>query len=381
MNTDSERPELHESSRIFSSNNSWQFVQFVSTGRGVNRKDTKSAETEKRKAPPALSVPLWVTNPESNHGWTRMDTDLERHELHESSRIFSSNSCQFVQFVSTFRPPDSTIPRFHGSTIPRFNNSRAFSLLEMMVAVTLMLIIIAALLAVFYQTQRAFRLSVTQVDVLETGRAQMEAFVSELPEIVPSYQGGQLNLYAATMYPFLIQPRSGIPNASARTNVLQDIFFLRQHNDSWIGTGYFVVSPSTEAIGTLYRFEESVPWYDVPKLFGDFQNAIKFFPTNSHRVMDRVVNLKLTPYGQFGTNLIGYVEADYSFTNSFTNAVVPAYLDLELGILEPRAYEKYKALAEIKIQNPTDTRASQYLANHVEKVHLFRQRVPILTGQ
>jgi len=250
-----------------------------------------------------------------------------------------------------------------------------------MVAVTLMLIIIAALLAVFYQTQRAFRLSVTQVDVLETGRAQMEAFVSELPEIVPSYQGGQLNLYAATMYPFLIQPRSGIPNASARANVLQDIFFLRQHNDSWIGTGYFVVSPSTEAIGTLYRFEESVPWYDVPKLFGDFQNAIKFFPTNSHRVMDRVVNLKLTPYGQFGTNLIGYVEADYSFTNSFTNAVVPAYLDLELGILEPRAYEKYKALAEIKIQNPTDTRASQYLRNHVEKVHLFRQRVPILTGQ
>src|SRR3954451_11533192 len=74
----------------------------------------------------------------------------------------------------------------------------AFSLLEMMVAVTLMLIIIAALLAVFYQTQRAFRLSVTQVDVLETGRAQMEAFVSELPEIVPSYRSGQVNLFAAT---------------------------------------------------------------------------------------------------------------------------------------------------------------------------------------
>src|SRR5262249_44712767 len=49
-----------------------------------------------------------------------------------------------------------------------------FSLLEMMVAVTLLLVIIAALLTMFYQTQRAFRLSATQVDVLEAGRAAME---------------------------------------------------------------------------------------------------------------------------------------------------------------------------------------------------------------
>src|SRR6185369_6389044 len=139
----------------------------------------------------------------------------------------------------------------------------------------------------------------------------MEAFVSELPEIVPSYRPGQVNLYAATMFPFLIQPRLTIANAAPRTNVIQDIFFLRQHNDEWIGTGYFVVSPSTEAVGTLYRFEERVPWYDVTNLFASFQNAINTFPTNSHRVMDRVINLKLTPYGQFGTNLIGYVEPDY----------------------------------------------------------------------
>jgi len=109
----------------------------------------------------------------------------------------------------------------------------------MMVAVTLMLIIIAALLSVFYQTQRAFRLSVTQVDVLETGRAQMEAFVSELPEIAPSNQSGQTNLYAVTMFPFLIQPRLTIANAAPRTNVIQDFFFLRKHNDEWIGTGYY----------------------------------------------------------------------------------------------------------------------------------------------
>jgi hypothetical protein len=272
----------------------------------------------------------------------------------------------------------------------------------MMVAVTLMLVIIAALLAVFYQTQRAFRLSATQVDVLENGRAQMESFVAELPEIAPCYQNGQLNLYAATMFPFLIQPRTTIANADRRTNVIQDVFFLRQNNDQWIGTGYFVVSPYGDAVGTLYRFEQRVGPADVFRLFGSFQDAIKFFPTNTaRRVIDRVINLKLTPYGYQMTNgtiiANGYnsllmtnfinqvgiplVDMDYSFTNSFTNYVVPAYLDLELGILEPRAYEKYKALAEIKTQIPTDTRASQYLVNHVEKVHLFRQRIPIRTGQ
>jgi prepilin-type N-terminal cleavage/methylation domain-containing protein len=309
--------------------------------------------------------------------WTRMNTDSERHELHGFSRIFPPNSCQFVQFVSTLPLPFSTVQR---------RRSYGFSLLEMMVAVTLMLIIIAALLAVFYQTQRAFRLSVTQVDVLETGRTQMEAFGSELPEIVPSYQNGQVNLYAATMFPFLIQPRSGIPNAAPRTNVIQDIYFLRQHNDDWIGTGYFVVSPlvppSTEAIGTLYRFELVVTNASyVYTLFRSFQLAIASFPTNSHRVMDRVVNLKLTPYDNNGLVMTNLIDSrDYSFTSSFTNAVVPAYLDLELGILEPRAYEKYKALAEIKV-NPADPRAFQYLSNHVEKVHLFRQRIPIHTGQ
>src|SRR5205809_3599958 len=50
-----------------------------------------------------------------------------------------------------------------GMFIEQIRNIRAFSLLEMMVAVTLLLIIISALLAMFYQTQRALRLSKSQV--------------------------------------------------------------------------------------------------------------------------------------------------------------------------------------------------------------------------
>ena len=261
----------------------------------------------------------------------------------------------------------------------------AFSLIEMMVAVTLLLIIIAALLAVFYQTQRAFRLSATQVDVLEGGRAAMELLTAELPEITPSGRNGQINLYAETAFPFLVQPRQ-FP-AAPRVNVIQDIFFLRQHNDDWIGTGYFVstwpLTNSSDPIGTLYRFEETVNSANIsqmPQLFTDFTNAVAQFPppsTNSHRVMDRVMNFKLTASDARGSNFVGL---NYTFPDT-NNMALPVYLDLELGVLEPRAFEKYKSLADLKSLIPADTRAFQYLSNHVEKVHLFHQRIPIRTAQ
>lgn len=267
----------------------------------------------------------------------------------------------------------------------RAPRTSAFSLIEMMVAVTLLLIIIAALLAVFYQTQRAFRLTATQVDVLESGRAAMELLTGELPEISASGRDGQVNVYAQTAFPALIQPRPA-PSAP-RVNLIQDFFFLRQNNDDWIGTGYFVLPFSTEPIGTLYRFELSVTNVtDNSQIYWLFTNFLAATqqnppPANSHRVIDQVVDLRISPYnaqGQFWTN---YVDSKYSFTNSFTNSALPAYLDLELGILEPRAFERYKALADPLVKGTDPTRAFQYLSNHVEKVHLFHQRIPIRTGQ
>src|SRR5438477_7535002 len=98
--------------------------------------------------------------------------------------------------------------------------ARAFSLLEMMVAVTLLLVIISALLTMFYQTQRAVRLSKAQVDVLEGGLATMEIIPAELSELAPSHQPGLLNLYAETNpIPFLIQ--SSPISTATRANILQ----------------------------------------------------------------------------------------------------------------------------------------------------------------
>src|SRR4051795_11500139 len=65
----------------------------------------------------------------------------------------------------------------------RAGQAGAFSLVEVMVAVGLLAFIIVGLLAMFYQTQRAFRSSATQTDVLEAGRAAMQIIRQDLQAI------------------------------------------------------------------------------------------------------------------------------------------------------------------------------------------------------
>src|SRR3954471_19290395 len=72
--------------------------------------------------------------------------------------------------------------------------SRGFSLIEVMVAVAILAVIIVGLLAMFYQTQRAFRTGLTQVDVLENGRAAMEMSGSDLRDVTASPDNPTLNV-------------------------------------------------------------------------------------------------------------------------------------------------------------------------------------------
>jgi hypothetical protein len=55
----------------------------------------------------------------------------------------------------------------------------------------------------------------------------------------------------------------------------------------------------------------------------------------------------------------------------FSNAV-PAYLELEVGFLEPHLLDRLRGIGN---GNPAAQYA--YLSNHVANVHLFRRRIPI----
>ena len=58
----------------------------------------------------------------------------------------------------------------------------AFSLVELLLAVSLMSVIVFGLYSMFNETQKALRSNVRQVDVLEAGRAAIELLVSDLEQ-------------------------------------------------------------------------------------------------------------------------------------------------------------------------------------------------------
>src|SRR5216684_7047424 len=68
-----------------------------------------------------------------------------------------------------------------------------FTLIELLVAVTLMSFIVLGLLAMLTTTQRAFRGSLNQTDVEESGRIATEMIVRELQQMTPSQAPGTTN--------------------------------------------------------------------------------------------------------------------------------------------------------------------------------------------
>jgi prepilin-type N-terminal cleavage/methylation domain-containing protein len=77
----------------------------------------------------------------------------------------------------------------------------AFSLIEILVTVTLLSVIVLGLMVMFNQTQLAFRSSMTQTDVLESGRAVMDLLARELEQLVPANLDHATNFYARYIPP------------------------------------------------------------------------------------------------------------------------------------------------------------------------------------
>lgn len=263
-----------------------------------------------------------------------------------------------------------------------------------MVVMGLLTVIIIGLMAMFNQTQKAFRAGMAQTDQLEAGRMFTGLLLQDLQQITPSYQTNGLNFYSRIpQYGTLKQvlPASSLP----RTNVLSDVFFLSRMNQTWNGIGYFVrtnsdygVAAKMDLVGTLYRFETNVPISQfqgngrVPYL--TFINATNRF--NISKVLDGVVEFRVHCYDTngyllTGTNIINnnaFLNISNSFniapgeveSYAFSNNIVPAYVEIQLGVLEPAVLKKYKSI-------PDPTTRSNFLANHAGNVQLFRQRVAI----
>jgi hypothetical protein len=175
-------------------------------------------------------------------------------------------------------------------------------------------------------------------------------------------------------------------------------------NQDWIGTGYtvFFDDAPTNYVGTLYRLSMTNRLRNGPfDVSGRIWLDTPF--TNMSRIADGIVHLRVRPCAGNGFPIISDGSRLYAFVrtnanlpltgflygsvqNAFTipaaaapdqmlgtyfvNTAVPAYVELEIGILEPKTLQRYRAI-------PPGPVAAQFLASHVADVHIFRQRVPI----
>ncbi|HWQ90935.1 MAG TPA: prepilin-type N-terminal cleavage/methylation domain-containing protein [Clostridia bacterium] len=301
---------------------------------------------------------------------------------------------------------------------------RAFSLVEILVTVALLSFIILGLLAMFHQTQRAFRSGIAQTDVLESGRAVTHMIVRELEQMTPCHlphltNNGTVyyatNFFAEPSYGFLNPLIQDLPGSDAtRTNRVQRFFFLRKENQDWDGVGYVVLPEYVEAgAGALYRFRSSPALSREPRMLSsEFEAAVQTavdrlernppLPLTNlplYRVADGVAHMRVRAIAANGFPITHYNNApgfwfhqpgreDLLFAQMRNVAVfggysdpvqvacycvsnvVPASVELELGLLEPQILRRFRALGNQAAQR-------EYLSNRVAYVHLFRQQIPI----
>jgi type II secretory pathway pseudopilin PulG len=302
----------------------------------------------------------------------------------------------------------------HSSRVAR----SAFSMVELMVTMTLLSLIVLALMAVFSSTQRAFRASVTQTDVLEGSRATMDLMTADFRTMAPSYgmsnapyvlgvsaNYGGVNFFAGTNYYNYTPLVQSLPGTSTkRCDSLEYFFILGKQNTKWTGVGYIVNAGSSSPLYPLYRFYKDANISANPVvLYTNFLSTVYYAQyfnqwTNSSlsHVMDGVAHLTVHAYDAAGYQMtntyqfrssqevtnrniwfapqpLPYGEVGFIF---YTNAV-PASVELQLGVLEDRTMQRAQSLGISGTPPPSNPAQWSYLQNQAGHVHLFRQRVTI----
>jgi len=267
-------------------------------------------------------------------------------------------------------------------------------MVEVMVVVVLMTFIVLALMAVFSSTQKAFRSSLTQTDVLEGGRSAIDLMTADLRQMTPSFDlsNRTVNFFVGNETNAIWLTNMLVASSNVRTNFAETFFILARGNDDgkpvWSAIAYTVVTNSGTGLYSLYRF--STNHHEMARspefLFtNDFMNVFGPTPTLGSHLIDGVVHLAVRAYDTNGvliqfnqknvrTNALvcgplsprQYVATGYLFYSN----TVPAAVEVEMAVLEDRPLQRAESL-----QNP-DARAT-YISGQGGKLHVFRQRVAI----
>lgn len=335
--------------------------------------------------------------------------------------------------------------------------ARAFTVIELMLAVAILGIIVFALYSVFNQTQRALRRSETNTDVGQRARALSEIIALEIEQAQATMtfhfatnSAGRIAVKEVNMLggmereyvPQTYVMTSSDPYIMPRTNFIHNIFFYNNRTNAWQAIGYRVVFFSN-GVGSLQRFETNIFGHRPYANRGSYNFLAASLTTNTtstnlfRPISDGIVHLTFVPYDHNGNRLgwdtgnhlsAKYGTENYYDTNryyvtrmrfgpddvntadnnrsdttetnlstvilreaiptlpntpniqyttkfQFFSNSLPAYIEMEFGMLEPETLAQYYTMLDD--ENPN---AAKFLQRQIAKVHLFRQRIPIRTA-
>ena len=269
---------------------------------------------------------------------------------------------------------------------PNRHAQRAMTLLELMVAMSLLTIIILGLYKMFDRTQQIMRDGVREVDFAEAGRLANGLMLKDLQQIYPSGQ----SVSQTNVTNFYVQPvslNSATPMAPAaqllvdntlRQHELQE-FYLLSKAKAWHGIGYFIAPPQPPTqgdlelfqagVGTLYRVEFSTNTLHTN--LNDMYALYKNPPVSDiQQVVDGVIHMRIRAYTNgilVGTN--GIPEIDFALTNR----TIPSHVDLEFGLLDRKSLQEARGI-------PGTIGTSNLLYRYANRVQMYRTRLPIPAG-
>lgn len=245
--------------------------------------------------------------------------------------------------------------------------ARAFSLLELLVAMGLLSVVVLALYAMFDQTQKALHASIGQVDVMEAGRSALDLIARDIeraqsPNLLPTTNasGGIVTNINLAIRKKDFTETSGLPfvppgsiDSLHNEFPLNELFFLTPNQgNQWNAAGYFVANIAAankepdENLGTLYRYQEndlygnviseSSRGADAAQRFLAFYRTGKteskgngsqrlenhdfitanYRLTNSTRVIDNVLFFHVLPFAGGGVPIDRHAPYDF-FTNAY----------------------------------------------------------------
>lgn len=289
---------------------------------------------------------------------------------------------------------------FFESSQSKRRGQHALTLVEMMVATTLLVVIMLGLTAMFNQTQRAFRSGLKQVDVFEGGRAVMDLISRDMEQLTASKTVDNWSLFDGIQAETQLtqRPANESPTAAdLRTNVLHSVFLLN-YSSQWAALGYRVLNPDNVNVfnplpyGSLYRF--STNFSDLPFQTNYYFNLFMDTPSNLTngyitRVADGIVHFRLRFYNKDGQPIPAFDDIGNAITAQlppnilvtqtalpneayvgFNKDALPAMVEVELGILEPQTLKQANSISDA-------TARTAYLQKQAGKVHIFRQQIPI----